>query len=109
MYYAFRADAFCYAAGANGKQVLQQALASQPQRAPLALISGNLKQLNELAPLQENDPALARMVFTDEQPGHFRLELNGGDALRLHASLELAVLRFVYNRMERLPIQIRVK
>src|SRR6185437_12441308 len=81
-YYAFRSDALFYAAGDRSKQTLADALPSRPKESPLALLTVNLRQLNQLLRLQSEDAPLPREQFTRAHPGRIRLELAGGDSLR---------------------------
>jgi len=100
-YMVFRPDVLIVSTGYEGKQLVEQALRATRKpppadtKSPLARLTINLQKLFQSPVVGLKTPATRPTMLTDEHPGRFRVELAGGDSLRLHVRMELSFLRFV--------------
>jgi hypothetical protein len=92
-YLGFRDDAAFATGGVGGLVFLKNDFAIKPQQAPLFQLKTNVRDLIDLFPLPPAAQEAAREALRD-QPGRVRLTAEGGEALRVRLTFDLALVRF---------------
>ncbi len=95
LFLAFQKNALLFAGGAEARQLLEKALRLPPRKAPLFHWQTNLKQTVTFMGTTDLEKELADKIFTNQNPGRFLLTLEGGPALRLHNTFDLAILQYL--------------